>query len=68
MIDLAFLAPDIIRDVLDGKQPVGFYLRLVQDSCASVRVGCTAPHGRGTLTGPFEHLAPRNCQAQTLAE
>jgi len=24
MIDLAFLAPDIIRDVLDGKQPVGF--------------------------------------------
>ncbi|MCV2874208.1 recombinase family protein [Defluviimonas sp. WL0050] len=24
MIDLAFLAPDIIRDVLDGKQPIGF--------------------------------------------
>lgn len=24
MIDLAFLAPDIIRDVLDGSQPVGF--------------------------------------------
>lgn len=24
LIDLAFLAPDIIRDVLDGKQPVGF--------------------------------------------
>ncbi|MCV2874194.1 recombinase family protein [Defluviimonas sp. WL0050] len=24
MIDLAFLAPDIIRDVLDGKQPHGF--------------------------------------------
>ncbi|MEZ5778858.1 MAG: hypothetical protein R3E44_10895 [Paracoccaceae bacterium] len=24
MIDLAFLAPDIIRDVLDGKQPLGF--------------------------------------------
>lgn len=24
MIGLAFLAPDIIRDVLDGKQPLGF--------------------------------------------
>ena len=24
MIDLAFLAPDIIRDVLGGKQPLGF--------------------------------------------
>jgi site-specific DNA recombinase len=24
MIDLAFLAPDIVRDVMDGKQPVGF--------------------------------------------
>ncbi|MBF9035057.1 hypothetical protein HKCCE2091_12490 [Rhodobacterales bacterium HKCCE2091] len=24
MIVLAFLAPDILRDVLDGKQPVGF--------------------------------------------
>ena len=24
MIDLAFLAPDITRDVLDGKQPIGF--------------------------------------------
>ena len=24
MVDLAFLAPDIIRDVLDGKQPLGF--------------------------------------------
>ncbi|MBT8412501.1 MAG: recombinase family protein, partial [Octadecabacter sp.] len=24
MIELAFLAPDIIRDVLDGKQPIGF--------------------------------------------
>lgn len=24
MIELAFLAPDIIRDVLDGKQPLGF--------------------------------------------
>jgi hypothetical protein len=24
MIDLAFLAPDIVRDVLEGKQPVGF--------------------------------------------
>ncbi len=24
MIDLAFLAPDIIRDVLDGRQPLGF--------------------------------------------
>ena len=24
MIDLAFLAPDIIRDVLAGKQPLGF--------------------------------------------
>ncbi|WP_135505225.1 recombinase family protein [Roseovarius aestuariivivens] len=24
MIDLAFLAPDIIRDVLEGKQPLGF--------------------------------------------
>ena len=24
LIDLAFLAPDIIRDVLDGKQPLGF--------------------------------------------
>ena len=24
MIDLAFLAPDIIRDVLSGKQPTGF--------------------------------------------
>lgn len=24
MIDLAFLAPDIVRDVIDGKQPLGF--------------------------------------------
>ena len=24
MIDLAFLAPDIVRDVLEGKQPTGF--------------------------------------------
>jgi hypothetical protein len=24
MIDLAFLAPDIVRDVLHGKQPMGF--------------------------------------------
>ena len=24
IIELAFLAPDIIRDVLEGKQPVGF--------------------------------------------
>ena len=24
MIDLAFLAPDIDRDVLDGAQPMGF--------------------------------------------
>ncbi|WP_430450196.1 hypothetical protein [Rhodophyticola sp.] len=24
LINLAFLAPDIIRDVLDGKQPLGF--------------------------------------------
>ena len=24
LIDLAFLAPDIIREVLDGKQPLGF--------------------------------------------
>jgi site-specific DNA recombinase len=24
MIDLAFLAPDIVRDVLEGKQPIGF--------------------------------------------
>ncbi|EIE52700.1 hypothetical protein C357_02344, partial [Citreicella sp. 357] len=24
LIDLAFLAPDIIRDVLDGKHPPGF--------------------------------------------
>ncbi|MCU9849535.1 recombinase family protein [Defluviimonas sp. WL0024] len=24
MIDLAFLAPEIVRDVLDGKQPLGF--------------------------------------------
>lgn len=24
MIDLAFLAPDVIRDVLEGKQPIGF--------------------------------------------
>ncbi|MBT8474892.1 MAG: recombinase family protein, partial [Alphaproteobacteria bacterium] len=24
MIDLAFLAPNIVRDVIDGKQPLGF--------------------------------------------
>jgi hypothetical protein len=24
MIDLAFLAPDIVRDVIEGKQPLGF--------------------------------------------
>ena len=24
MINLAFLAPDIVRDVIDGKQPLGF--------------------------------------------
>lgn len=24
MIDLAFLAPDIVRDALEGKQPLGF--------------------------------------------
>ncbi len=24
MLDLAFLAPDIIRDVLEGRQPLGF--------------------------------------------
>ena len=24
LIDLAFIAPDIVRDVLDGKQPLGF--------------------------------------------
>ncbi len=24
MIDLAFLAPNIVRDVLEGKQPIGF--------------------------------------------
>jgi DNA invertase Pin-like site-specific DNA recombinase len=24
MIDLAFLAPDVIRDVMEGKQPIGF--------------------------------------------
>ncbi|UYV38327.1 hypothetical protein N4R57_04585 [Rhodobacteraceae bacterium D3-12] len=24
MIDLAFLAPDVVRDVMEGKQPVGF--------------------------------------------
>lgn len=24
MIDLAFLAPDIVRDALEGKQPIGF--------------------------------------------
>ena len=29
LIDLAFLAPDIIRDVLDGKQPLG----LTSDWC-----------------------------------
>ena len=24
MIDLAFLAPDLLRDVLEGNQPLGF--------------------------------------------
>lgn len=32
MIGLAFLAPDIARNVLDGKQPVGF----TSDWCKSL--------------------------------
>jgi hypothetical protein len=29
MIDLAFLAPDVVRDVMDGRQPIG----LTSDWC-----------------------------------